>query len=142
MATDRARLLLPLVLAYLPLPAVTTVLTFVWKVGASGSSRDPRDVFLKGTGLAPPAFLPVALAAGAAAARRADAVGTAGLAVCALVGAGFLGGSTVNLPNDLAAARAAGTPRWLTPVLAAVHVVVAVALLSIAIPALVTRLRG
>jgi hypothetical protein len=136
----RERRLLPIVLAYAPVPAIGALLSIAWHVGASPTGG-PDDVLFRGTALAPPLFLPVALAAGAVAARRSGAAGAVGVAVCALVGAAFLGGSTFNLPNDLAAAAAAGAPAPLTIALAIVHGTLALALLWHAVPALLARLR-
>ena len=62
---------------------------------------------LRGTALTPPLFLPVLLIGGAAAARRDGAAGTVGAGVVSFVGAAFMAGSTANLPNDFAAAKAA-----------------------------------
>jgi hypothetical protein len=136
----RERRLLPLVRAYAPVPALGALLSIAWDVGASPTGG-AEDLLFRGTALAPPLFLPVALAGAAAAARRPGATGAVGVAVCALVGAAFLGGSTLNLPNDLAAAAAAGTPVPLTIALAIVHSVLAIALLWHAVPALLARLR-
>ena len=44
---DPIRRLLPIVLAYLPLPIIGAVLSFVWNVGASPEGA-PADVFLLG----------------------------------------------------------------------------------------------
>lgn len=98
-------------------------------------------MFLRGTALTPPLFLPAVLLAGAVAARREDAVGRAGAGVTALVGLAFLAGSTANLPNDFAAADAAGTPLTLTAVLAAVHAGLSIGLLYHAVPTLLGRDR-
>jgi hypothetical protein len=95
-------------------------------------------MFLRGTALTPPLFLPVVLLAGAAAARREGKSGRVGAGAVSLVATAFLAGSTANLPNDFAAARAAGTPVALTAALAAVHAALAAALLFNAVP----RLRG
>lgn len=132
---SRARNLLPIALAYLPVPAAGAVLSARWNVGASPDG-DASDMFLRGTALTPPLFLPVVLLGAAATARRAGTPGRAAAGAAALVGAAFLAGSTANLPNDFAAARAAGTPRALTALLAAVHLVLAVALLYSALPRL------
>jgi len=94
---------------------------------------------LRGTALTPPLFLPVLLLAGAAAARSDGAPGRVGAGVVSLVGAAFMAGSTANLPNDFAAARAAGTPRPLTAVLATVHLALSIALLANAVPRLLGR---
>ena len=96
-------------------------------------------MFLRGTALTPPLFLPAVLLAGAVAARREDGVGRAGAGVAALVGLAFLAGSTANLPNDFAAAEAAGTPLALTAALAAVHAGLSIGLLFNAVPALLGR---
>ena len=132
------RNLLPIVLAYLPVPIAGAVLSARWGVGASPEGG-PRDMVLRGTALTPPIFLPVLLVAGAAAARREGAAGTAGAGVVSLVGAAFMAGSTANLPNDFVAAKAAGTPRALTAVLAAIHLALSIALLTNALPRLFGR---
>jgi hypothetical protein len=51
-----------------------------------------------------------------------------------IVSAMFLGGSTANLPNDLVAAGAAGSPIALTVGLAGVHIALSIALLANALP--------
>jgi len=135
--SDSARNLLPIVVAYLPVPIAGAVLSTRWGVGASPEGG-PGDMVLRGTALTPPLFLPVLLVAGAAAARREGAAGRAGAGVVSLVGAAFMAGSTANLPNDFAAAKSAGTPRALTASLAAVHLALSIALLANALP----RLRG
>lgn len=138
MPTPTPRRLLPIVLAYLPVPLAGAALSAAWNVGASpGGGAD--DMFLRGTALTPPLFLPVALLAGAAAARRRGRAGRAGAGIVTLVGAAFLAGSTANLPNDFVAARAAGSPLVLTAALAAVHVVLSVGLLYNAVPTLLGR---
>jgi hypothetical protein len=135
--SDSARNLLPIVVAYLPVPIAGAVLSARWGVGASPEGG-PGDMVLRGTALTPPLFLPVLLVAGAAAARREGAAGRAGAGVVSLVGAAFMAGSTANLPNDFAVAKSAGTPRALTASLAAVHLALSIALLANALP----RLRG
>lgn len=141
MLSPSERQLLPIVLAYLPVPAAGAILSAAWNVGASPDGG-AGDMFLRGTALTPPLFLPVLLVGAAAAARRGGGAGRAGAAVVSLVGTAFLGGATLNLPNDFAAADAAGTPLWLTAALAVVHVILAVALLYNALPALLRRSRG
>jgi hypothetical protein len=121
------RRLLPIALAYLPVVATGAVLTLAYDVGASPEG-DASDLPLRGSPLAPPLFLPVLLTAGAVLARRRGRAGAAGAAFAGLVGVAFVLGSTLNLPNDLEAARAAGSPRWLTYVLAAVHLPLGLAL--------------
>jgi hypothetical protein len=129
--------LLPIVVAYLPVPVVGAALSAIWDVGASPEGG-AGDMFLRGTALTPPLFLPVVLAGGAVAARSGGRRGRLGAGLVSLVAVAFLGGSTANLPNDFAAARAAGTPRALTAMLAAVHVALSIGLLYNAVP----RLRG
>ena len=94
---------------------------------------------LRGTALTPPLFLPVLLVAGAAAAPRDGPAGQVGAGAVSLVGAAFMAGSTANLPNDFAAAKAAGTPRALTAALAAIHLLLSIALLANALPQLLGR---
>ncbi len=137
MPDSSSRRLLPLVLAYLPVPIVGAVLSIRWKVGASPDGG-PGDMLLRGTALTPPLFLPVVLVGAAAVAPRDTVAGRLGAGVVSIIAAAFLAGSTANLPNDFKAADAAGTPRRLTAVLAAIHVVFALALLVNAVP----RLRG
>jgi hypothetical protein len=131
--TLSARHLLPIAVAYLPVPLAGAVLSARWGVGASPEGG-PRDMFLRGTALTPPLFLPATLLLAAVAARSDGRPGRAGATVAALVGAAFLAGSTANLPNDLAAARAAGSPTRLTAGLAAAHLALALALLANALP--------
>lgn len=140
MPTSSARRLLPVVLAYLPVPIVGAVLSVAWNVGASPEGG-AGDMFLRGTALTPPLFLPALLIAGAAAARRGGRTTRIGAGVVSLVAAAFLGGSTANLPNDFAAAEAAGSPLALTAFLAAVHIALSLALLYNAVPTLFGRGR-
>ena len=132
-----SRHLLPLVLVYLPVPIAGAVLSIRWNVGASPDGG-PSDMLLRGTALTPPLFLPVALLGAAAVARRDTVAGRLGAGVVSIIAAAFLAGSTANLPNDFKAADAAGTSRRLAAGLAAIHVVLALALLVNALP----RLRG
>jgi hypothetical protein len=81
------------------------------------------------------------LVTGAVAARRDGRAGRIGAGVVSLVGAAFLGGSTANLPNDFAAAEAAGSPLALTAVLAIIHLALSVTLLFNALPRLLGRGR-
>ena len=131
------RNLLPIVVAYLPIPIVGAVLSARWNVGASPTGA-PSDMFLRGTALTPPLFLPVVLLAGSVAARGEGTTARVGAGAVTLVAAAFLAGSTANLPNDFAAAESAGTPRRLTAGLAAIHLALSIALLYNALP----RLRG
>ncbi len=130
--------LLPIVAAYLPVPAIGAVLSAVWDVGASPEGG-ASDMFLRGTALTPPLFLPVLLLAGAAAARSSGTRGRLGAGVVSVVGAAFLAGSTANLPNDFAAAESAGTPLALTAGLAIIHILMSLALLYNAVPRLRAR---
>jgi hypothetical protein len=116
-----ARRLLPITFAYLPVVAGGAVLSLVYDVGATPTGRAAADLPFRGGPLAPPLFLPVLLLLGSAAARRRGVAGTVGASLCTLVGLAFAAGSTFNLPNDLAAAAAAGSPQWLTWVLAGIH---------------------
>ena len=137
MFASSPRNLLPIVAAYLPVPIAGAILSAAWDVGASPEGG-PRDMVLRGTALTPPLFLPVVLAAAAVAARDPGRRGRGGAALVSLVATAFLAGSTANLPNDFAAAKAAGTPPALTAALAAVHIGLSAALLYNAVP----RLRG
>ena len=130
--------LLPIVLAYLPVPAIGAALSAAWNVGASPEGG-AGDMFLRGTALTPPLFLPALLLAGALAARRDGAASRAGAGVTTFVGLAFLAGSTLNLPNDFAAAEAAGTPLALSGFLAAIHIGLSIGLLVNAVPALLGR---
>jgi hypothetical protein len=132
------RNLLPIVVTYLPVPIVGAALSAIWGVGASPNGG-PGDMFLRGTALTPPLFLPLLLLGGAAAAREPGTTGRAGAGAVSLVAAAFLAGSTANLPNDFAAADAAGTPLALTAGLAAIHAALSIALLANALPRVVDR---
>ena len=136
-----ARNLLPIVAAYLPIPIAGALLSKAWDVGATPDG-EASDMFLRGTALTPPLFLPVVLLAGAALARRPDRAGRLGAGAVTVVASAFLAGSTANLPNDLAAADSAGTPPRLTVGLAAVHIAVSAALLYHAVPRLLDRPPG
>ena len=138
MPRSSARHLLPIVAAYLPVPIAGAILSARWDVGASPEGG-AEDMLLRGTALTPPLFLPVVLLGAAALARRPGRSGRIGAGVVSLVATAFLGGSTLNLPNDLAAAKAAGTPRPLTVVLAALHLALAIALLDNAVPTVAGR---
>jgi hypothetical protein len=141
MSWSSPRHLLPIVAAYLPVPIIGAVLSARWDVGASPHGG-ADDMVLRGTALTPPLFLPVALAAAAVLARQPGTAGRLGSGVVSLVATAFVAGSTLNLPNDLAAAKSAGTPRELTVSLAALHLALGVALLGNAVPGLSSRVRG
>ena len=140
MPTPSPRNLLPIVLAYLPVPILGAIGSARWGVGASPAGG-PRDMFLRGTALTPPLFLPAVLVVGSAWSRGRGRRARVGAGIAATVGGLFLAGSTANLPNDFAAAKAAGTPRWLTAALAVIHAGLAVALLVNAVPTVAGR-RG
>jgi hypothetical protein len=135
MPTSSPRNLLPIVAAYLPVAIGGAVLSVRWDVGASPEGS-PSDRVLRGTALTPPLVLPVVLCAAAAAARSEGRRGRVGAGLVSLVAVAFMAGSTANLPNDLAAARAAGTPVALTAGLAAIHLGLSIGLLYNAIPRL------
>lgn len=128
-----ARRLLPIVACYLPVPIVGAALSALWNVGASPDSG-AGDMFLLGTALTPPLFLPALLVVGAVAARSDGPTGRAGAILVSVVSVMFLGGSTANLPNDLTAAQAAGSPLALTVGLAVVHIALSVSLLANSLP--------
>jgi hypothetical protein len=138
MPASSPRRLLPIVLAYLPVPVIGAILSAAWDVGASPEGG-AGDMFLRGTALTPPLFLPGVLLAGTVTARRGGPMGRIGAGLSCLVAAAFLGGSTANLPNDFKAAEAAGSPLALTAILAAVHVALSVSLLYNAVPTLLGR---
>jgi hypothetical protein len=135
---SRERRLLPVVLAYLPVPVAGAVLSALWRVGATPDGG-PRDMVLRGTALTPPLFLPAALVAASVAARSRGRRGRAGAAAASLVGTAFLAGSTLNLPNDVAAARSAETPVPLTLALAGVHAALGLTLLALGLPRVTRR---
>jgi hypothetical protein len=138
MPTPSPRNLLPIVAAYLPVPVAGAVLSVAWDVGASPDGG-AGDMVLRGTALTPPLFLPALLVAGAAAAGQGGTRGRVGAGVVSAIALAFLAGSTLNLPNDFAAAESAGTPRALTGALAAVHMALAAALLFNALPTALGR---
>lgn len=128
--------LVPIVMAYLPFPIAGAVLSVVMDVGASPEGG-PGDMFLSGTALTPPLFLPAILVGAVLATRGGHRTRQVGAAVVSLVALAFLAGSTLNLPNDLTAAEAARSPVILSIALAIVHVAFALALLAHAAPAIV-----
>ena len=117
-ADDR---LLRLVVAYLPIAAGGAVLSFVYDVGAHPGGDPAKDIFLRGTPLVPPLFLPAGLVAAGLLTRRGGTAATTGAAIAGIVGVAFLAGTTLNLANDFDAARAAGSPIGLTVATAVVH---------------------
>lgn len=107
--------------AYVPVVGAGIWLSLHNGVGARPGGDPARDLAFKGTALAPPLFLPAALLGATMLVPRRDAVGTTATALAGLVGLAFTAGSTINLPNDLDAARAAGSPDRLTVGIAAFH---------------------
>jgi hypothetical protein len=138
MPKSSPRNLLPIVAAYLPVAVGGAVLSVLWDVGASPEGG-AGDMFLRGTALTPPLFLPVVLCVAAAAARTTGTRGRVGAGFVTLVAVAFMAGSTANLPNDIAAARSAGTPIALTAGLAVVHLALSIGLLYNALPRLLRR---
>ena len=133
MPTPSPRSLLPIVAVYLPLPIIGAALSAMWDVGASPEGG-AGDMLLRGTALTPPLFLPAILVGAAVVARQGGSRGRVAAGVVSVISGAFLAGSTANLPNDFAAARAAGTPLALTAGLAAVHIALSLALLFHAVP--------
>jgi hypothetical protein len=146
MSTDGSdvheRRLLGLAVLYAPLAAGGAWLSLRSGVGALPGGDPASDLAFRGTGLAPPLFLPVALVGAAALAQRQDRVGAGALVVTGLVGLAFTLGSTLNLPNDIAAARDAGSPVGATVGFAAFHWVFGPALVVTSVLALRGRSRG
>lgn len=135
------RRLLRLAMVYAPLAAGGAWLSLRYGVGALPGGEPAKDLALRGTGLAPPLFLPVALLGAAALSRRRGGIGTAATVTAGLVGLAFTAGSTFNLPNDIAAARDAGSPVGLTVGFAAFHWIFGPALAATSLLALRNRRR-
>jgi hypothetical protein len=106
---------------YVPVLGTGVWLSFRNGVGAHPDGDPVRDLPFRGTALAPPLFLPVALFCATRLNSRRDTVGTAATMLAGLVGLAFTAGTTLNLRNDITAARAAKSPVWLTVVIAAFH---------------------
>ncbi|HEX2258199.1 MAG TPA: hypothetical protein VHJ40_00445 [Actinomycetota bacterium] len=121
--------LLTIAVVYLPIVVLGAVLSFVFQVGAEPAGSPAADLPLRGTALAPPLFLPLALLVGAALARRPGGTGFLGKALVLGVGLAFVAGSTFNLPNDLRAAEAVGSPPTLTFALGVLHLVLGLTLI-------------
>ena len=119
-----------IVLAYMPVAIGGAVATFAYDVGAHPGSSARDDIVFRGSPLVPPLFMPIALLGASFAAAKRGPVGLVATAVMGLVGLGFIGGTTFNLPNDLDAARAAGSPVWASYFVAAIHLPLGVALAS------------
>jgi hypothetical protein len=119
--SSHERRLLPLAAMYAPLAAGGAWLSLRYGVGALPGGDPARDLVLRGTGLAPPLFLPAALLGAGALSRRPGPTGAVATVVTGLVGLAFTAGSTLNLPNDIAAAQDAGSPVGWTVGFAAFH---------------------
>jgi len=119
-----------IVLAYMPVAIGGAVATFAYDVGAHPGSRARDDIVFRGSPLVPPLLMPVALLGADYLVAKRGPVGIVATAVMGFVGLGFIGGTTFNLPNDLDAARAAGSPEWASYLAAAIHLPVGVALAS------------
>jgi tetrahydromethanopterin S-methyltransferase subunit D len=136
------RRLLPLAIAYLPVATVGAALSLAYGVGAHPGGDPAQDLLLRGTALAPPLFLPAALVGAAGLARQEGWPAAAGTGVVGLVGLAFMAGSTLNLPNDLDAARAAGSPVGVTIGMAVVHWLVGLGLAGAGMLAIRSRPEG
>jgi hypothetical protein len=128
-----------IVLAYMPVAIGGAVATFAYDVGAHPGSRARDDIVFRGSPLVPPLLMPVALLGADYLVAKRGPVGIVATAVMGFVGLGFIGGTTFNLPNDLDAARAAGSPEWASYLTAAIHLPLGVALASQSILALRQR---
>ncbi|HUG86586.1 MAG TPA: hypothetical protein VMM13_18605 [Euzebya sp.] len=128
--------------AYAPVLGVGVVLSLRNGVGAHPGGDPARDLAFRGTGLAPPLFLPAALLGAAVLSGRRDAVGIAATVVAGLVGLAFTAGTTFNLANDVTATRAAGSPVGQTVGIAALHWVFGPALAITSVLGLRGRLRA
>jgi hypothetical protein len=99
---------------YVVLAIIGAVLSLAYDVGAEPGDDPADDLAFRGTALAAPLFLPIVLIVAAALARTRGWAGVIGAAAVGLVGVAFFLGGIFNLPNDLDAARAAGSPTALT----------------------------
>jgi len=131
------RRLLPLTLVYAAFALATLPLSIIYDVGATPEG-DASDALLTGTGFTPPLFLPILLIGGALLARRSALLGAA---LVALLSLAILGGSTLNVANDVVAVLAALAPTWLAYVLAAVSAVLALGMLLDALAALIAQIH-
>lgn len=136
-----ARRLLAITAVYLVLALVGGVLSVVYDVAAEPGGEPADDLPVRGTAFAPPLFLPVALVLGAAAARSRGWLSVVGAVAVGLVGIAFFLGGTVNLPNDIDAARAAGSPTAVAVVWAVATAIFGLALAVWASTELLRRLR-
>jgi hypothetical protein len=137
-----ARRLRGLALAYAAFTLTTVPFSLAYRVGASAEGNPTSDMPLRGTGFTPPLFLPLALVVGARIARSPKRHAVGGAALVSLVSIAILGGSTLNVPNDVVAVRAAGGPEHVTYVLASISGVLALALVGHGLAAVVALRRG
>jgi hypothetical protein len=135
------RRLLPIAAAYVLVATAGATLSLVYDVGAEPGGDPVDDLAFRGTGLAPPMFLPIVLLAAAVLARAPRWPGVVGAVLIGLVGIGLLAGGTFNLPNDLDAARAAGSPTELTIAAGVVAAIFGLVFIALATAELVIRLR-
>jgi hypothetical protein len=117
------------------------VLSFVYDVGAEPGGDPADDLAFRGTGLAAPLFLPVVLVAAAVLARARTWFGAIGSAIIGLVGVAFFLGGIFNLPNDLDAARGAGSPTGFTIAFGVVTAIFGLAFAALGGAELVVRFR-
>ena len=117
------------------------MLSFVYDVGAEPGGDPADDLAFRGTGLAAPLFLPVVLVAAAVLARARTWLGAIGSAIVGLVGVAFFLGGIFNLPNDLDAARAAGSPTGLTIAFGVVTAIFGLAFAALGGAEVVVRFR-
>lgn len=117
------------------------MLSFVYDVGAEPGGDPADDLAFRGTGLAAPLFLPVVLVAAAVLARARTWLGAIGSAIVGLVGVAFFLGGIFNLPNDLDAARAAGSPTGFTIAFGVVTAIFGLAFAALGGAELVVRFR-
>lgn len=127
---------------YAPLAAGGAWLSLRQGVGASPGGDPARDLAFRGTGLAPPLFLPVALLGAAALSRDRGRIGAVATGLVGAVGLALTAGSTLNLPNDVAAARDAGSPVAWTVGFASFHWAFGPALVVTSVLALRRRAGG
>jgi hypothetical protein len=113
----------------------------VYDVGAEPGSDPADDLAFRGTALAAPLFLPVVLIAAAALARTRGWAGVVGATAVGLVGVAFFLGGIFNLPNDLDAARAAGSPTALTIAFGVVTAIFGLVFVAHAAAVLLARFR-
>lgn len=140
-ASAPARRLLRIAGAYMGVAIAGIALSFIYEVGAEPGSDPASDLALRGTALAAPLFLPAILIPAAARARARGRAGAVGTVAAGLVGIAFLLGGTLNLANDLDAARAAGAPTALGVAFGLANAIFGLVLFVHAALALAARVR-